>query len=272
MISRAQVSKNLISATADGLISQQTQSDMDLDDIAVAGCQGIDVDDVDAEDVTLVCVIIDASGSMWDEAEVLRRAYREQLLEPLRGAAEADSILLSTLVFSCGAAENVRVVHGYTPIPQCPELTEADYSPGGATPLYDAVSTGLTGLISYGQQLRDNGTRTKSIVVVMSDGQENASRISAAKVRNISGDVLREQEFILAYIFYGKQTEGDTYAEEIGFPARHRLTENLDGSGIRNVFGQVSASVIKTSQAQISAGGISTNAFFQSQPSVPSTP
>ena len=54
------------------------------------------------------------------------------------------------------------------------------------TPLFDAVFQGISGLVTYGQDLRDNGTRTKSIVIVMSDGWENASSVGQSKVRRLS--------------------------------------------------------------------------------------
>lgn len=263
--SQQSVSASLASAVSGGIISSQSLSaiETELDDIALAGCEGVDIDDIDSEEVTLVVVAIDASGSMHEHANDVIKAYQEQFLKSLQAAKNAESILVSTLIFSASGIDNVRLVHGYTPVSQCPELTPDIYSPEGGTPLYDAVWNALTGLVAYGQNLRDNGTRTKSIVCVLSDGFENSSRISASKVRQLAGDVLRQQEFVLSYVFFGEQSAGDTAAREIGFPSHHRLTENLDGSGIRRVFGQVSASVITTSQAVVSAGAISANPFFQ---------
>lgn len=254
-------SKSLVTAASSGMISSATQKVIEdhLDDISLSGCQGIDIDDIDSEEVTLVSVIIDASGSMYDHRDAVIKAYREFFLQPLKKAKNAESILASLWIFSKGGSSSTRLIHGYTPIPQCPELTENEYSPDGSTPLYDAVMNGLTGIITYGQSLRDNGTRTKSIVVVISDGEENCSQISGAKVRRVSQDVLRAQEFVLSYVFFGDEKDGDKIAQEIGFPPRHRLTDKLGDSGIRRVFGQVSASVITTSQSMVSAGA---NPFF----------
>ena len=262
--SQESVSSALTSAMSAGIISSQSQSAIatELDDIAIAGCGGVDVDDIDSEEVTLVTVIIDASSSMRSFAVDLLKQYKEQFLDPLRGAKNAASILVSAWVFSDDGRDKVRLIHGYTPVPECQDLTDADYQPNGMTPLRDAVMKGVTGLVTYGQTLRDNGTRTKSIVLVLSDGWENASSVSGAKVKRLSEDVLRAQEFVLAYIFFGDQTEGDQAAEEIGFPPHHRLTDSLDASGIRRVFGTVSASVISTSQSRVSAASISANPFF----------
>ncbi len=252
-------SANIIGSVSQGIITAQ------LDDIGLAGCAGVDVDDIDSEEVTLVAVVIDASSSMRDEKQAVIDAYNDDFLKPLRGAKNADSILVSCWVFSSGGGQdNVRLIHGYTPVPDCKPLDDILYDPDGMTPLNDAVIKSLAGLVSYGQSLRDSGTRTKSIVVVMSDGWENTSKATPTKVRALALDVLKSQEFVLSYCFFGDEADGDKMAQEIGFPPQHRLTSDLDASGVRNVFGQVSASVITTSQAQVSTGSLSTNAFFAS--------
>lgn len=262
--SQTSVSSTLTNAVSAGIISSQSQQAIatELDDIAIAGCAGVDIDDIDSEEVTLVTVIIDASSSMTPFASDVLEQYREQFLEPLQRAKNAESLLVSVLVFSDDGGEKVRLIHGYTPIPDCKPLTSTDYNPSGMTPLRDAIMKGITGLVNYGQTLRDNGTRTKSIVLVLSDGWDNASRVSGAKVKRLSEDVLRAQEFVLSYIFFGDQSEGDDAAKKIGFPPHHRLTGNLDPAGIRRVFGAVSASVISTSQSVVSAASISSNPFF----------
>lgn len=261
----AAVANTLANAASAGIISSKSQSAIstELDDIALAGCAGIDIDDIDSEEVTLVTVLIDASDSMHLHTGEVVKAYKEQFLEPLKKAKNAESILVSTWVFSRTGdpKDNVRLVHGYTPVPQCPEI-DNDYHPNGMTPLYDAVFKGITGLVSYGQSLRDNGTRTKSIVVILSDGWENASNVGKATVRQLSKDVLQAQEFVLAYVFFGDARDGDAAPDDIAFPRHHRLTADLDDTGIRRVFGTVSASVISTSQSQVSSGSLSSNAFF----------
>jgi len=258
------VNNTLNNEASAGIISPASQSaiETELDDIALVS-EGVEIDEIDSEEATLVHVAIDASSSMHEHRKAVINAYKQQFLDPLRAAKNADSILVATSVFSSGCDQNVRLIHGYTPIPKCPDLTDNDYSPSGMTPLYDAVFQGISGLVAYGQDLRDNGTRTKSIIIVLSDGWENDSSVTQAKVRRLSEDVLKAQEFILSYIFFGDESEGNIAAETIGFPIHHRLTSSLSEANIRRIFGTVSASVISTSQAQVSTGSLSSNAFFQ---------
>lgn len=252
------MSSNQVSSQAGNLVLES------LDDVAIAGCQGVSIDDIDSEEITLVAVAIDASGSMSSYRDSVIDAYNNQFLKPLKAAQNAKTILVSTWVFSDASnnKEKVRLVHGYTAIPDCPKLTHNSYDPDGGTPLNDAVWMTLTGVLSYGQTLRDSGTRTKCIVVVLTDGDENASKTTATKVRNLSEDLLKQEIYILSYVFFGDGSQGAANAKKIGFPSQHMLTSGLDDSTIRRIFGTVSASLISVSQAKVSANSLSANAFF----------
>lgn len=250
------ISQNQVSAQAGQIVLEA------LDDVAIAGCQGVNIDDIDSEDITIAAVLLDASGSMDPYRDQVIAAYNDRFLKPLQKAKNAKSILVSTWVFSDIGGDNVRLIHGFTAIPDCPNLTKADYAPDGQTPLNDAVYYGLTGILSYGQTLRDGGARTKCIVVVLTDGAENASKTSATKVRTISQDLLKQEIYVLSYVFFGDENEAATNAKKIGFPDNHMLTSNKDDAAIRRVFGEVSASFISTSQSKVPANSLSANAFF----------
>ena len=264
-LSQTEVAASIRSAVSQGEITAATGALIldDMDDIGLAAATGAPLEDLDSEEATLAVVMLDASGSMHPHRDAVIRGYNEQLLRPLLATKNKDSIFLSTWVFSSHGRgqKDCRLVHGFQPIPQCPQLDATIYDPDGATPMWDAVHYGLTGLVSYGQQLRDAGARTKCIAVVLTDGQNNDSRIPVSQLRDFSADLLAKEIYVLAYGFFGDESEGDGYAEEIGFPTRHRITASLSDTEIRRIFREVSASVISTSQAMVSTN-ISANAFF----------
>lgn len=237
-----------------------------LDDIAAAGATGVDVDDIDSEEATLVAVVIDASASMSSFQRSVIDAYNDHFLRPLRAAKNADSIYVTSWIFSAQGshANYCRLLHGYKPVADADELDASAYDPDGGTPLNMAVHRAMTGLVSYGQTLRDAGTNTKCIVVVLTDGEENASgaKFTSAMVKRLSTELLKQETYVLAYGFFGDEADAAKYAAQIGFPDRHRITASLSDSEIRRIFGVVSASVISTSQSNVSANGLSNNAFF----------
>lgn len=271
--SKQSVVASVKNAASQGQISVGLAEDIieRLDDIAIAGCAGVNPDEIDSEEATLVSVIIDESGSMDQYRQQVIDEYNESFLKPLQGAKQAESIHVSTMVFSdVGGRDQVRLIHSYKPVKQCPKLTKRDYAPDGGTPLFRAVQYGLTGIFDYGNTLQNSGTRVKRIVVVISDGQENASGnfTTSAKLKKFSQELLATESCVLSYVFMGIEAEGDKYAKEIGFPPNHRLTEDVRKSGgasaIRRIFGTLSASVITASQSSVSAAGLSANAFFTS--------
>lgn len=252
------ISQNSIGAHAGQVLLES------LDPIALGGCAGLGIDDIDSEEVTLVAVVVDASVSMSPFRDTIIQSYNEQFLASLQGAKNANDILVETWIFSTdGPPDNwVRLLHGFTPVKQCPKLDHQSYNPSGSTPLNDAVNRAQVGLMSYGQMLRDGGTRTKCILVVMTDGEENSSSVSASKVKGVSTDLLKQEIYILSYVYFGDEAEGDKFAAKIGFPSNHRITGSQNASEIRRIFGTVSASVISTSQPQVSPAGLSSNPFF----------
>lgn len=245
-----------------------------LDDVAVAGCQGVNIDEIDSEDITLVTAMVDKSGSMSQFRDAVIQAYNDRFLKPLRGAKNARSILLSTWVFSDeGSGPKVRLLHGYTPVPDCQNLTDKEYTPDlyAQTPLNEAAWEGMVSQVGYGQTLRDNGTRTKNIIVIFSDGEENASSrlFPAKKVREFAEDLLRQETYILSYVYFSmekddkiREADGERTAKKLGFPPQHMLTSSQDDSAIRRTFGTVSSSIISASQTNVSASSLSANAFF----------
>lgn len=277
-VSKHSVATSLQQAVSNSQITASVAEDIldRLDDVALAGCSGISPDDIDSEEVTLFLVMIDASGSMITHRDAVIREYNESLLKPVSGAKNADSILVSTILFSESPGKpDIRLLHGYTPVKQCPKLTKVIYEPDGGTPLYKCVHIGETGIFNYGNTLISSGVRVKFIAVVISDGEENASRgfTTSVKLKKFSSDLLATETCVLAYIYLGNPNEteaqakikGDAYASEIGFPSQHRLTQETKNGGdsaIRKMFGTLSASLISASQASVSASSMSTNAFF----------
>ncbi len=220
-----------------------------LDAVALAGCNGVDIDDISSDDVTLVAVALDESSSMSGERQAVIDGFN-QMLKALQDSRQADSILLSTWTFSTAP----KLAFSYTPVPKIAPLTLNDYNPNGGTALYDTLLDVMTGLVAYGQMLRDNGVRTRCVIVTISDGEDNSSRVASTQVRTVSNALVAQETYTLAYVGVGSANLRQI-ADEVGFPAV--LTVNASASEIRRTFQQVSASIIRSNQA-----GFASNGFF----------
>lgn len=215
---------------------------------------GVSLHDLSRNDVTLVMNIIDMSGSMSPHADTVVDAYNSDYLGALAGSAGADGILVSTVLFN----ERVVLLHGYVNLGDVPVLTAGNYNPAGTTALYDAVAGGVTNMVLYAQQLRQNGVMARCLLIVYSDGQDNASRQSAHAVRRAAVELLQQELYTLAYVaFHGgdkSEIELRKLAEAIGFP--HLLSATLNAAELRRIFQMASRSAVSVSRGAAYGAGI----------------
>ncbi len=217
------------------------------------------LDQLASNEVTLAMNIIDMSGSMSAHANDLIRAYNEDYLEALRNSSSADDILVSTILFD----DKVETLHGYLPLEDVPALDNNTYAPDYTTALYDAVAAGITNMLLYAQQLRSSGVMVRGIIMVYTDGADNASKQTAQDIQKSASDLLNQEIYSLALVGFGlsKQigfagTNGRSPAQEmaaeIGFPVG--FDANLNANGLRQIFHLASQSAMQMSQTGAAFG------------------
>jgi len=225
---------------------------------------GMPLDQLATNEVTLAMNILDMSGSMAPYAADLIRAYNQDYLAAMLGSSAADDILISTILFN----DRVKLLHGYVNLADAPRLTAKAYDPDRTTALYDAVAGGLTNMVLYAQQLRQSGVMVRGIVIVYSDGADNASKQRARDVRRAAQELLKQEIYTLAYVGFGQKpplgfrgTNGRSpiqqLADEIGFPIA--LAAGLEHSELRRIFHLASVSAVQVSQgtqAEIDRSGL----------------
>jgi Mg-chelatase subunit ChlD len=252
------MSTNLQSLFHDSQQDGMSQASVDLliqnlDGQTALGCVGAQVDDLNTDDVTLLVTIIDQSSSMSPVRDEVIDAFN-QMTRALSDSKARDSILMSCWTFS----DRPTLVFDYTPIAAVKDLTCQTYEPDGATALHDAILNGFTGLVAYGQELRNNGIRTRCLVVVISDGGDNVSSKTEAAVRTVADDLIKQELYTLAFVGLGDASFFNQIAARLGFP--NVLTVGSSASDIRRALRMVSGSVIRASQAVVPTVGSS---FFQ---------
>lgn len=116
---------------------------------------------------THIAMVLDRSGSMDSCRKATIDAVNKYLLEARQDAnmKEADFELLT---FDSQSIDTVRTG---APL-NVKDIREEDYVPRGGTPLYDAIGRGIDGLDG---KLAATGSG-KAVLVIVTDGQENASR------------------------------------------------------------------------------------------------
>lgn len=247
--------KNLFSGAASaGVISQGTSLMLtgDIGPLVVAGAAGMPMEDILATDVTLVTVLIDASSSI--RAAGLEQAVRDGqnlLVDALAQSKEKDSILLALWTFN----DAPSVVHSYVPVSDAARLDVKNYCGSGSTALYDTWCDALAANVAYAQRLRDGGTPVKSVIVVLTDGEDVGSKRRAQDCARLSGDLLRSEQFVLAFVGVGSEADFRRVASSMGVPdGGIEVQATASAAALRRVFQMVSRSAIRASQGLIRPG------------------
>jgi uncharacterized protein YegL len=247
-------------ATTQGTLSAQSQTLLagNLGGIVIAGAAGMAAEDIQASDVTLITLVLDASSSIGDSRlETAVCDGQKMLLDAFAGSKEKDAVLTALWTFQSSAT----VVHGYVPVDDATRLEpHKTFKPGGTTHLYDTFIDACAANVAYAQTLRDAGTPVRSIVVIVTDGEDVGSKRPARACKKLAEDLMKSEQFILAFVGVGT-VDFHKVAADMGFPTGCVLVQkDATPTGLRQAFQMVSRSAVRASQGRIAPGAHAT--FF----------
>lgn len=216
----------------------------DIDGLDEIEIENTSVEEIDSENINLIFLGIDKSGSM----SVFQQDMKHSLTEfqhALASAKEADEILVARADF-----EDTITVGGYKRISEFDTAFQA----GGCTAMYDAITGGTAKLREYRKFLKAQGVRVKAVFAVFSDGQDNSSQSSFAQAKDCIA-YLNQEEITTAFISFGGAAS--TVAKDLGFC--NILDVTSSASELRRAFDCLSKSVIESSKSVMADG----DDFFQ---------
>lgn len=240
-------------ANAGGTLSNASKNIItgNLGAVVVAGAAGKDTEDILTSDVTLVTLLVDASSSIHSRnLEDAVRSGQNGLVDALANSPVRESVLMALWTFN----EDIRVVHSYVGTDDAARLDRKTYNAAGSTRLYDTWCDALAANVAYAQKLRDGGTPCRSIVVVITDGEDCGSKRRAGDCATLSRDLLASEQFILAFVGVGTDVDFHAVAKSMGVPDGCILKTDATPQAMRKVFGMVKQSTIRASQGIIQPG------------------
>lgn len=139
-----------------------------------------------------------------------------------------------------------EVVHTNMPAAEVPSFTLA---PRNNTALFDAIGRGCTELGQRLAALPEDQRPDKVIVMILTDGQENASREwNAQRVREL---VQRQTgDYSWTFTFLGANQDAVLTAGTIGIPQASAVTYDYSGAGVGAVFAAASAGTLRARSGQ----------------------
>lgn len=141
-------------------------------------------------------IILDESGSM---SSIYRETLNSmnEVLSGIRKDQEEhpeQKNFVTIVTFEGDGIKGIKTRRDRVPIGSIKDFSEADYRPGGCTPLYDAMGKTLNEL----EGLVHDGDRV--LATVITDGMENSSEEYSGKTIIAMIDRLRKKGWTLAYI------------------------------------------------------------------------
>lgn len=166
-------------------------------------------------------LILDKSGSMYNLTSDTIGGFNSMIAKEKEERLPAH---VTTVLFD----NNTKELYRRRPIALVPQMTEKEYIPGGSTALLDAVGNTITTMHNI-PAVRMSGT--KVLVVIITDGLENASReYNKQTVRRIISD---RQEEGWEFIYLGANIDAVKEAGDIGIGADSAVTYRNTASGVR---------------------------------------
>jgi uncharacterized protein YegL len=147
------------------------------------------LEDLGATEYTIATIVADISGST--AAFILdMEAAIARIVQACKFSPRADNLLLRLVAFDDSLSE----LHGFKLLENC---NLADYGgtlrPGGSTALYDATQNAVASTTNYAQKLSSADFAANAILFVITDGMDNASKMSAKKVKAAFDEAVRTE-------------------------------------------------------------------------------
>lgn len=187
------------------------------------------------KNLTELVFILDRSGSMQGlEADTIggfNAMLEKQKKEPGRA-------YVSTLLFD----DQTQVIHDRVPLDRVKPMTEKDYYVRGCTALLDAVGGAIHHIGNIHKYARPQDVPEHTLVVITTDGMENASRrYSLPQVKRM---IQRQKErYGWEFIFLGANIDAVEAAGQLGIDPDRAANYHSDSAGTRLTFQSISCAV-----------------------------
>ena len=186
------------------------------------------------ENYLKIIFVIDESGSMAGTETDVVGGFNHFIEQQITG--RHGKITVSLYKFNNNWS---RVVNDL-PIDEIRPLTDNDYTPGGLTALYDTIGNAINDIENRNHYTEAADQPTMVMMVVITDGQENASQeYDSGKVKAMIREL--EQSKKWQFIYLG--TDLDNFADANALGLRHKVSTRK--SDLKRKFDAVSENTLR---------------------------
>lgn len=180
------------------------------------------------KDLTELVFILDRSGSMGHLTNDTIGGYNSMVEKQRKEAGEAR---ITTVLFD----DEYEVLHDAVDIREVKPLTSEEYFARGCTALLDAVGKTVNAVGERLSTTREEERPSQVIVVITTDGYENASReFTYAKVRQMIEHQTRKYSW--KFMFLGANIDAAKEAEHLGISRKCAAKYDYSRTGTKAVY------------------------------------
>lgn len=174
------------------------------------------------EKLTELVFIVDRSGSMCGLESDTIGGFNATLDSNRKVKGDA---VVSTVLFN----GETSVLHDRCPIGEVPNLTEDDYVPRGNTALLDALGGAIRHIAMVQRYMPESHKPGKTIVVIITDGLENAS--CEYSLKQVNAMVKEREKAGWEFLFLGANMDAVEEAGRLGIAHDRAATYMADKAG-----------------------------------------
>jgi Mg-chelatase subunit ChlD len=184
-----------------------------------------------------IAVILDRTGSMESIRDDTIGGFNAFLNEQKQQLGQATLTLVQF-----DNQDPYEVIHQMKKIIEVPELARETYVPRASTPLLDAIGRGINDLEKCLSGMQEQDRPSKIVFVVITDGQENASR-EFRKDQILKMINEKEKNSSWQFVFLSADLDAINDAMTQGFQPRFSLAFDKNSKGTRDAWDSVSEKI-----------------------------
>ena len=185
--------------------------------------------------MTEIVFILDRSGSMAGLEEDTIGGFNSLIEKQKQEAGEA---FITTVLFD----DKYNLIHKHESIDNVKPLTNKEYFPRGMTALLDAVGKTILKIKRNHDSLDKEDVPQNTLVVITTDGHENASR--EFNVRDIKTLITKQKEiYNWEFLFLGANINASEVGAKFGIAKERTVNYHADHKGVKKHYKELSKTV-----------------------------